>query len=224
MQAYWDWIPSQDSKSSELADLLLFSGPTLSAVMLSRLPMTQLTEQMLDRLEHEISPPLWQWQASSVEDQIRHWRSSQFETIRHLPIVMLMPAIMVAATAGETLTQQRDATLVALALELYHRRHGTWPMRLADLTPDLLPSVPPDRFTGQPIQYRLVDGRPLLYSFGPDRDDDSGRSLEYSDANVKFYPPPTANDSNLPIPNGDWILWPAPPTTDATENSVEQPE
>ena len=65
--------------------------------------------------------------------------------------------------AGEIVTQQRDATLVALALNLYHRQHDAWPEHLDELVPDLLPAVPPDRFTGGPLCYRVLEGRPLLY-------------------------------------------------------------
>jgi hypothetical protein len=42
--------------------------------------------------------------------------------------------------------------------------------------PDLLPAVPPDRYDGKPLRYQLVDGKPLVYSIGSDRDDDAGRA------------------------------------------------
>ena len=203
----------------------LLGEPALSALMLSRRPMTELTEQMLDRLEGEISRPLWQWQQSGVEAQIRHWRGSRLETMRYLPIVMILPSIHGAAFVGEKATQQRDATLVALALELYRRRHGTWPALLGELTPDLLPDVPPDRYTGEPIVYRLIDGRPLLYSVGPDRIDDGGKSLSDPDQDVRFYPLPTADQgSPNTIPQGDWVLWPQKPKPEAKETAESQPK
>ena len=43
---------------------------------------------------------------------------------------------------------KRDGILVALSLEVYRRRHGSWPKTLNELSPDLLPTVPRDRFTG----------------------------------------------------------------------------
>ena len=108
-----------------------------------------------------------------------------------------MPAFSRAGEQSEITAQQRDAVLVAIALELHHRRSGAWPVSLDELVPDLLPAVPPDRFDGKPLRYRLIVGRPLLYSIGWDRDDDGGK--------------PTAGKGPGPRRgDADWILWQPP--------------
>ena len=68
--------------------------------------------------------------------------------------------------------------VVAIALEFYRRAHGRFPETLAQLTPTLLPHVPDDRITGDPVRYRLVNGRPLIYSLGPDGKDDGGHPAD----------------------------------------------
>ncbi len=212
MSKFWDVMPSPEKNIREWIDLVLYSEPTLSAVMLSRRPMTELTEQILDRVESEVNRPLWQWQPSSVDDQLKRWRASRLDTLRHLPIVMLLPAVQQAAIVGERATQQRDATLVALALEMYRRQYGAWPQNLGELAPKWLPSVPPDRYTGAPMSYRLVDGRPLLYSVGPDRTDDAGKSLDRDFQDHLYYPVPKHLQATpMKVPSGDWILWPPQP-------------
>ncbi len=136
--------------------------------------MTELAENMYDRAEHEFGRPYWQWTAPSVIDELKRWDNSPIDRIRYAPLLWFTPNISVVATAGEDVTQKRDATLVALALTIYHRRHGSWPTKLGELVPDLLPAVPPDRFTGRELLYRIVDGKPLLSSAGPDRKDNRG--------------------------------------------------
>ena len=112
--------------------------------------------------------------------------------------------------------QQRDAMLVAIALELYRRRRGVWPASLDALVPELLPAIGPDRFDGEPLRYRLLDGKPLVYAIGWDRDDDRGQ--------------PPRNQRGRPEPrlarntqaDGDWILW--PPWRDDPEDSPRRKE
>ena len=59
--------------------------------------------------------------------------------IRYAPLLVFMPFFKGSYASAQRLTQERDATLVALALTLFHRRHAAWPERLEELVPDLLP-------------------------------------------------------------------------------------
>jgi hypothetical protein len=110
-------------------------------------------------------------------------------------------------TVSERVTQERDATLTVLALNLHGRKAGSWPNTLDELVPDLMPIVPRDRFTGGPLLYRLVNDRPLLYSAGPDKKDDNGRPIANPDW-LRFNWPPMNESVTPKPPDGDWILWP----------------
>ena len=100
---------------------------------------------------------------------------------------------------------------VAIGLELYRRRAGFWPASLEALVPDLLPTVPPDRFDGNALRYRLVDGRPLIYSIGSDRDDDGGRAPRDAAGQDEPQQAKLVNLAGEPMADGDWILWPPTP-------------
>jgi hypothetical protein len=65
-------------------------------------------------------------------------------------------------------------TAVALALERYRLARGAWPAALADLPPELLPSVSLDPFDGKPLRYRRLADGVVVYSVGPDGADDGG--------------------------------------------------
>lgn len=64
---------------------------------------------------------------------------------------------------------------IAFALAAYRRDHGKYPDHLADLSPRYLKSIPDDLFSQRPVIYRLVDKGYLLYSVGPNGEDDDGR-------------------------------------------------
>jgi len=69
---------------------------------------------------------------------------------------------------------ENDIGRVALALTLYEIERGDYPATLADLQATLDWELPRDFFAGAPLTYqRRTDGF-LLYSFGPDREDDGG--------------------------------------------------
>ncbi|MCA9027517.1 MAG: hypothetical protein KDA86_20075 [Planctomycetaceae bacterium] len=91
-----------------------------------------------------------------------------------------------------------EAALVAIALEQYRRREGKWPENLAALTPQLLLAVPPDPYSkeGALLTYRVEDGRPLLYSIGPNQQDDEGT-------------PPSDAQQPWKSADGDWVLLPS---------------
>jgi tetratricopeptide (TPR) repeat protein len=67
---------------------------------------------------------------------------------------------------------------ISLALAGYRSDHGSYPDRLAALTPKYLSGVPKDLHTGDDLHYsKRTDGY-LLYSVGPNRQDDHGRGRD----------------------------------------------
>ena len=90
---------------------------------------------------------------------------------------------------------QCDSTIVALGLTMYRRQHGSWPTSLEQLVPDFLPSVPLDRFDGKPMKYRLKDGKPIVYSVGPEMAAVGQQMGAELDRGFKYV-------------DGDWTLWP----------------
>ena len=66
---------------------------------------------------------------------------------------------------------------VGVASARYRLDRGARPSALASLVPAYLPAVPTDPFSGSPINWIANDGVELVYSVGPDRGDDRGRTL-----------------------------------------------
>ncbi len=181
--------------------------PLTAALLPSRRRMTEWTESTFDELESDLSRPLWEWTRSNIDEEFRRCKQSPLETLRYLPLMLFVPRLEACFSYRERVTQEFDATLAALALELQHRRTGTWPKTLDELVPDLLPAVPRDRFTGGPLLYRVENDRPLIYSAGPDKKDDGGQPVPELDLMWMYWPPST-DPANQRPPDGDWILWP----------------
>ncbi|WP_432797061.1 hypothetical protein [Poriferisphaera sp. WC338] len=76
------------------------------------------------------------------------------------------------------LSQARlDLTRTALTCHLYKLDHGSYPSKLTDLVPSYLPAIPTDLYTSKPILYKHdpSTGSIVVYSTGPDLQDDHGR-------------------------------------------------
>lgn len=231
----WDGSPLSDWDRAELS----FSGTLLSLATASRQDVSYMADRLVLRFQAERAGPLWQWQPSTAEEYVQQLLDSPIQRQRYWPVLYSFPGLRHVALRGEILTQQRDAILVAIGLHLYHRRHGQWPRHLDELTPFPLPSVPLDRFSGKLLCYRLVEGKPLVYSTGVDRDDDGGRAHRMGNELAERWepwtkvvqPPRLVNDGfGKVIKLGkkfdwDWLLWPQPlarPQEDDTDGPMTE--
>ena len=71
-----------------------------------------------------------------------------------------------------------QVTRVAMALAAYRAEHDAFPPKLAKLAPKHLAKVPGDRFSDTELTYRRTDDGYVLYSVGPNGQDDNGRNWQ----------------------------------------------
>lgn len=85
----------------------------------------------------------------------------------------------------QTIRARRDARLklliVEVALHRYKLAHGALPDSLDELVPDYLASVPTDPFSDGPLRYHRTDTGYVVYSVGPNGDDDGGAAPQGDD-------------------------------------------
>src|SRR5690606_1796877 len=128
--------------------------PVLAAAIAGRRDLIAEYDRLLGRAEAQMQQPMWTWQTlpgSEIDDLAN---SLSWE-VRYLPLKVIVPNFGSVALIGERTTMQRDAALVALALEVYRRDTGAYPPTLAPLAPAYLPEIPRDRFDGGPLKYAL---------------------------------------------------------------------
>jgi len=95
----------------------------------------------------------------------------------------LFPALFLSRLST-TLTSEDRAMATsrladtALALAAYRADHGGYPERLAQLVPEYVDEVPRDVFTDDKLRYAPLENDYLLYSVGPNGEDDEGRTSD----------------------------------------------
>ena len=106
------------------------------------------------------------------------------------------------------------AASLLVALHAHKLRHGAFPDRVENIEADLVRASFVDAMSGDTLRYRLVDGQPMIYSVGTDRDDDGGSEMiGESRSWLRFYPLDELAEINKNNPasiDGDWILYPRP--------------
>ncbi len=185
--------------------------PGLSALVGSRQENRELYQSLIDEGIRLHQGPPWLWDRQAIVaylNRISTIAQHPTQRMRYMLVLLMSPAVDAVFNAAERTAQTRDAAEVAIALVLWHRRHGDWPTSLAQLTPDLLPTVPPDRVDGQPLRYVVRDGKPVVYSLGDDRFDDGGRPAERFDQSYPSYGRHDPQRDASADHYGDWILWP----------------
>lgn len=195
-------------------------APIAAAIIADRRSQREMFDGIVCYQEFLAGRPLWEQPTKAeVARRIDGPLDGPFARERFAPVALVLPALRKVYFWGESVTQERDALLVAIALEIFHRRHAAYPASLAELVPALLPAVPPDRYTGKPLNYVLIGARPVLYSVGTDLDDDAG--LHPAKSATRTRVTNRAADWIHPaelerlrqerpdsIPDGDWVLYP----------------
>ena len=185
--------------------------PGLMFVQASRKTVAAVTDRYFDVMAANLRVPLRNADRAAervVEDEVQRLAASSV-------LVQMMPSVNRIGTSAERCLGRRDGVTVGLALELFRRRHGAYPSTLNELTPGLLPTVPLDRFDGGPLRYKLVDGKPVVYSVGFDLVDDDGRVPTRADEPLDYvtaeWPPTTRPGDVTPQMAGDWVVYTAGP-------------
>lgn len=92
----------------------------------------------------------------------------------------------------------RRGTMLALAINVHHEKHGRWPESLRAIDEKLnlkgVSTFRVDPYTGKSFRYRIENGGPLLYTIGADGVDNGGQH------DPKF-------GEKQP---GDFVFWPYP--------------
>lgn len=105
---------------------------------------------------------------------------STLNRIRLAGVLLLMPALETAATAGARAEARRRCAVAALAVERLRRQKREIPNSLAAIDPALFGSNGQlstefvDPFNGDPLRYMIEETRIVIYSVGDNGQDDGG--------------------------------------------------
>ena len=88
----------------------------------------------------------------------------------------MLAAATAANRAGDRAATRSRLNRIAFALAGYRADHDGYPESLAELAPKYIAEVPVDLFTGNSYRYKLEDEGFLIYSLGPNMQDNGGRN------------------------------------------------
>lgn len=177
-------------------------------------------DRLMAVTESQFARPLYEvmdetkWANGQIEDRLIEIRYSPMLYAKLFPVLTLMPTVSYAQHSAELVLGMRDGIIVAIAAELYHRRHGGYPASIESFVPEFLPRVPMDRFDRFALRYRVIDGRPVVYSVGIDRDDDAGRACRNRGSGdieplmaAQWLPARECTPAILAKYDGDWVIY-----------------
>ncbi len=125
---------------------------------------------------------------------------SGFSRRRYALVWELMPAVSRASELAHRSKALHEAIVAILVLRRCRLEKGHYPRRLSELlTGGYITDLPMDPYSNKPLAYQRTDDNFLLYSVGPDFEDDSGRISRDGDGNVEKWPD-----------EGDAVFWPVP--------------
>ncbi len=188
--------------------------PIAAGTALGRRELVAFYDDVTRRGLEELRTPLWRRTPElSAAQYLEASTRGLYNKARYWPAHMLVPAFSHLSRSVYQIQARRDAAIIAIALELYRREHGKLPTTLGELTPRYLPRVPADPFDGQPLRYRLIGSRAVVYSIGTDGVDDGGTPNAASAAAASVPPPVPGLPPSSPAHSawmkqvgGDWVL------------------
>lgn len=114
---------------------------------------------------------------------------------------------------------RRRLLITALALERFHKSHGSYPQELKELVPGQLKAVPIDFMDGNQLRYRVQAEQYVLYSVGSDCVDNGGKMRPVRDSvGASDYEPLLGPGS----PPGTDLVWPRAASTGEAERWRQQ--
>lgn len=190
--------PESGTPTNTLNSIL---GPVVMTTVAGRAAMVAEYGRLLSTFERETQKPYWMRDPAEFT---RLWdrMESVWYMSRYPFIGLVVPAFGRVIINVDVLILRRDATLIAIALELYRRENGVYPADLQSLTPRFLPAVPRDRFADAPLRYVLRDGVPVVYSVAGNGVDDGGRQMR--DRMGRAMNGISVASSDIA---GDWVLY-----------------
>ena len=183
-------------------------SPALVMLTADREETIELVDRIFKLYAEDADVPMWVRPQSKGDAELeRVFDDSSYARLRYTPIAIYLNSIGAVRETVSKYVALADGSIAALALQRYRLAHGQYPDTLDALIPTYLNELPLDPLNGEPLRYRHIDGRSLLYGLGTDRDDDGGRWTRGAEGKINFQFKWEASDEAF-VPDGDWPVWP----------------
>ncbi len=176
---------------------MAFIGPCVVPFVASRDDLLKEFDGLTELYEADLQLlPTGASGSGAAERKSRAWLESKATQVRYLPLLAEGHAVwLTGAIEGRwKKTAERDGVLIAVACQVYRRRHDAWPDSAQALVPEFLEVAPIDPVDGRPLRLVVIKDRPFVYSVGLDGKDATagtpGEKLKEVDPrDWQLYPP-----------------------------------
>jgi hypothetical protein len=160
-------VDEPDADGGDKADVF-------AALHADRDATSTLFEESMRIARQWVNTPAWEWSRPTSDERVteltKEWRFALAAYVR--------PRVVRVASLAEYQECHRQAYRAVMALRAFELDRGRQADTLDELVPEYLPELPLDRYSGEPLIYEPNHGPEqdgfLLYSVGPDGDDDGG--------------------------------------------------
>jgi len=166
----------------------------------NRRRMRQTWDEMYNKAQKSAykSPRQLKEQDINFEQDFGNW--SFMKKARFWPISMLMPATVSIRRFSFQLKTDLQGLITILAVLRYNQDKGHYPENLNKLIEtSYLKELPIDLYSDKPLVYKKTDEGFMLYSLGPDFEDDGGKAFVIKKGRISQRPS---------YGDADAILWP----------------
>jgi hypothetical protein len=172
-------------------------GPLGLFTVATRGEVAAKADQFFEAASTDLNRPMWDGKSKDI------YKELNLEKWKYAVLGLVLPATENIRKALDRLIARQEGVLGAIALQRFYLANGAWPNSWDEIPKSTLPRSPVDQLTGEPLIFKIVDQRPLIYSLGYDLDDDGGVTPE--GVKPATYLPNVQNDGKS---DGDWIVWP----------------
>ena len=173
------------------------------------------SDKFITAVRVDMNTEPWEMRSFRSDELIDSWMSRGDLDLRYAPISVSAPSFFKFYNRAVSAQAVDSAARLLVELHRHRSEHGSFPAALLDLDPELLGSGYIDPFSGSSLRYQFVDGHPMIYSVGPDRNDDDGDEMldEFGDPKAwpQFIPLDdleSMHAAERKAIDGDWILYP----------------
>ena len=194
-------VSPQPPTSSQLTDFFL--QPLIRGFCASRREVLDTQDALLAEAQALMDSDAWALDWTSLDAQQSNLASrGPLRSLHLFPLPLLLSDLEPIVLVQLTRQFLREVTRTVVALHQFRARYGVWPERLQELQPEWLSQLPRDPYDGLLLRYQVRDGRPLLWSIGPDGVDQGGQFVKTGTPFQLERVDPTASDE------ADFLLWP----------------
>jgi hypothetical protein len=111
---------------------------------------------------------------NALQANIDRVRRSRFGPYTAMLPILLVPPVSTSSSAHARHHCELGATAILLAAERHRRKMGDWPASIAAIDQTIMANAPNDPFSGEPFRMERRDGQLLIYSIGPNLQDEHG--------------------------------------------------